>query len=114
MIELGELERRHRDFEARRVRVIAVSNDDQETAQATQSDFSHVVIVADTQQNMAKAIEAVHAGAGPNKSDTTVPTTLLVDGAGTVRWTFRPRRVIARLSAEDLLAAIDETFSRAQ
>ena len=43
-------------------------------------------------------------------ADTNAPTTLLLDGAGTVRWFRRPERIIARLSPAELLAAMDETL----
>jgi hypothetical protein len=40
--------------------------------------------------------------------DPAAPTTILVDGQGTVRWLFRPDRFLERLSPAQLLAAIDE------
>jgi peroxiredoxin len=110
MVELGELEKRHEEFARRHVRVVAISNDDQETAQATQADFPHLVVLSDKQQDLAKAIQVIHPGAGPTHDDTNAPTTFLVDGAGTVRWVFRPERFIERLSPDDLLAAIDRTW----
>ena len=61
---------------------------------------------------MAKAIQVIHAGAGPGRTDTNAPTTFLVDGAGNVRWFFRPNDVLVRLSPDELLAAIDETLPR--
>src|SRR5216684_1243541 len=106
MTELGELEKRHQDFEATQVRVVVVSNDDLATAQATQADFPHLIVVSDPDQIVAKAIQVVHQGMAPGGKDTNVPTTFLVDGSGTVRWLYRPERFIARLSAEDLLAAV--------
>lgn len=108
MVELGELESRHRDFEERNVRVVAISNDDVETAQATQADLPHLVVVSDQEQVMANALEVVQPGAGPAGGDTNVPTTFIIDGDGTVRWIRRPERFLVRLSPEEVLAAIDE------
>ena len=75
MVELGELEKRHQDFENRHVRVVAISNDDQPTAQATQADFPHLLIISDPEQNMAKAMQVIHPGAGSVGGDTNAPTT---------------------------------------
>lgn len=94
------------------MRVVAISNDDQETAQATQADFPHLVVVSDAQQDMAQAIEVIHAGAGPEGDDTNAPTIFLVDGTGNVRWFARPGSFMARLSPEEVLAAVDETWPR--
>ena len=108
MAELGELEKRHQDFDQKHVRVIAISNDDQKTSQATQADFPHLVVVSDADQNMARAIEVIHAGMGPRGDDTNAPTTFLVDGKGAVRWFARRERFIVRLTPDELLAAIDQ------
>lgn len=110
MVELGQLEKHHAEFANRRVRVIVISNDDPATAQVTQSDFPHLVVVSDANQNMAKAIQVIHAGAGAKGDDTNAPTTFLVDGTGNVRWLFRPERFLVRLSPAELLKAIDETW----
>jgi peroxiredoxin len=107
MVELGELERYHEQFAERHVRVVVVSNDDLETARATQADFPHLVVVSDARQNMAKAIQVIHAGVGPYGGDTNAPTTFLLDGGGQVRWFFRSRRYIVRLAPNELLKSID-------
>ncbi len=112
MVELGQLEKQHEEFARRRVRIIVISNDDQPTARATQADFPHLVVVSDAEQNMAKAIQVIHSGAGQNHSDTNAPTTFLVDGTGKVRWFFRPDRIVVRLPPDKLLAAIDQTWPR--
>jgi peroxiredoxin len=110
MVELGELEARHDDFAKRNVRIVAISNDDPATARDTQADFRHLKIASDADQNMAKALQVVQSGVGPQHSDTNAPTTILVDGDGTVRWLFRPDYFIVRLSPDDFLAAIDKTW----
>ena len=55
----------------------------------------------------------LHAGSGAttkDRKDTNAPTTFLVDGSGYVRWVYRPDRFIERLSADELLQAISETW----
>jgi hypothetical protein len=45
---------------------------------------------------------------GPKGEDTNAPTTMLVDGAGTVRWIYRADRFMVRLSPDELLKEVDE------
>lgn len=107
MIELVQLEKQHNEFAKRDVRVVVISNDDQPTAQATQADFPHLVMVSDRDQNMAKAMQVIHPGMARDGGDTNAPTTFLVDGDGYVRGLVRLERFIVRLSPEELLAEID-------
>ena len=111
MIELGQLERHWREFEERKVRVVVVSVEGPEEAAATQADFPHLVVVSDAGERLAAAAEVIHERSGPDGGDTTAPTTILIDGGGTVRWTFRPDRVATRLSPARLLEAIDREMS---
>lgn len=110
MIELGELESHFQEFTNRKgpVNIVAVSMDDREDAQKSQAQFPHLIVVADTDRKMCHALNVMHPGAGPGGEDAVAPTTILVDGQGTVRWLFRPDRFLKRLSCAQLLAAIDE------
>jgi len=110
LIELGELESRFQDFKNRKdpVTIVAVSMDDRETAQKTQSQFPHLTIVADAGGKMCESLNVIHPKSGHGGEDTAAPTTILVDGHGTVRWLFRPDRFLTRLSPAQLLAAIDQ------
>jgi peroxiredoxin len=110
MDELGELERHNEEFARRKVRIVAVSNDKQADAQKTQERFKHLSIVADTQQNLAKAMQVIHAGAAADGTDTNAPTTIIVDGDGAIRWTYRPGNVAVRLSSQEMLNAVDKAF----
>jgi alkyl hydroperoxide reductase subunit AhpC len=108
MIELGQLEEKHEEFAKRKTRVVAVSIEDQEKARLTQKDFPHLVVVADADRGLSKAVDVIHPESAPDGRDTAAPTTLLVDGAGDVRWIFRAGRVFRRLSPEEVLASVDE------
>ena|SRR5437763_15658339 len=107
MVELGELERRHEDFDRRNVRVYAISPDDLPGAQVVQKDFPHLKIVSDSKMDVARAIGTVHPGAGHGGGDTNAPTTILVDGKGTVRWLERRGNFFERIPPDEVLAAID-------
>jgi peroxiredoxin len=108
MVELGELEKRHADFANRKVRIVAVSNDDLETSQKTQAQFPHLMIASDSDMAMAQAFAVIQKGAGHGGTDTNAPTTFLVGSDGKVRWMFRPDTFFVRLSPDELLKAIDE------
>ena len=107
MIELGQLERRHEDFARRNARVIAVSLDGPEDARQAQADFPHLVVLTDRGRGLSEAAGLVHPHAGPGGADADAPTTILVDRGGKVRWLYRPPVVLARLSPDEVLEAID-------
>jgi peroxiredoxin len=108
MIELGQLEGQWQELEKKKVRVLVVSVEGRKAAEATQAQFPHLVVVSDAQHQLTEAAASIHPHAGPDGGDTAAPTTLLIDGNGKVRWTFRPDRILVRLSPSQVLAAIDK------
>ncbi len=108
MTELVQLERRHEDFPKRNARVIAVSVEGLDDARKTQADFPHLTVLSDEALGLSEAAGLVHRHAAPDGGDTDVPTTILVDRRGTVRWLYRSPSVIARLSPDEVLRAIDQ------
>jgi peroxiredoxin len=112
MAELGELDKHHQDFESRNVRIVAISNDDLKDAETTKAKFPHLEVVSDSRQDIAKALSILGPQKGPSGEPTNSPTTILVDGTGTVRWLFRPDRFIVRLSPAALLAEIDAHLAK--
>src|SRR5262245_61270063 len=112
MIELGQLEAHHDEFAKRATRVLAVSVDGLEDSKKTQQGFPHLTVVADHEHKLVDAVAVLHAGAGEHGEDVAVPTTILVDKYGVVRALFRPTNVASRLSASEVLAAVDKLPSR--
>ena len=108
MIELGQLERHSQDFAQRNARVIVISMEGTEEAAKTQAQFPHLLVLADDKRGLSEAANLVHKHASPDQSDADMPTTILVDGHGVVRWIYRSPEVIARLSPEDVLQALDQ------
>ena len=107
MIELGQLERRHRDFARRHTRVLVISVEGPDDARKTQADFPHLTVLSDEARSLSEAAALIHRHAAPDGGDADVPTTILVDRHGTVRWLYRSSEVIARLSPDEVLQAID-------
>ena len=106
MIELGQLESQWQEFEKKQIRVVVVSVEGQKEAKATQADFPHLIVVSDEEHKLADAVAVIHPKSARDGGDTSAPTTILVDGKGVVRWTFRPDRLLTRLSPSQVLAAI--------
>ena len=113
MVELGELEKRHADFDKRNMRIVAISPDNVDDTKKTQEKFSHLTILSDEDLKMAGAVQVIHKGAGDKGQDTNVATTILVDGKGDVRWVFRSDRFIERISTDALLEEVDKHLSSA-
>jgi alkyl hydroperoxide reductase subunit AhpC len=107
MIELGQLERRHEDFVRRKTRVVVVSMEDLDDAKLTQADFPHLLVLADGGRGLSEAAGLIDPHAAPDGRDVDAPTTILVDREGVVRWLYRSPAVIARLSPDEVLQAID-------
>ncbi|MBM3997266.1 MAG: peroxiredoxin family protein [Planctomycetes bacterium] len=112
MIELGQLEKAHRDFASKNVRIVVISNDKLEDAKATQDQFQHLIVVSDAEQNITNAMKVKHVGAAPGGGDTNAPTTFLVDEKGYVSWHYRPENFMRRLSSDELLTAIAKVSPR--
>jgi peroxiredoxin len=110
MTELVQLERRHEDFPKRNARVIVVSVDGPDDARKTQADFPHLTVLSDEGRGLSEAAGLIHPHAAPDGGDADVPTTILVDRQGIVRWLYRSPSVIARLSPDEVLQAIDQKF----
>src|SRR6516165_7626736 len=108
MKELGELQAHHEEFAKRQTRVVVVYDDNQTDATRTKEKNPDLIVVADSDHKLIAAAEVLHPGAGPGGADTAAPTTFLIDKDGMVRSLFRPRKVITRLSAEEVLAAVDK------
>ena len=72
------------------------------------------VRVADAEQQLISAAQVLHPGAGQHGEDVAAPTTFLIDKQGLVRALFRPRQVLSRLSASEVLTAVDTELSGAR
>src|SRR5580704_15880458 len=97
MKELVQLERRHEDFTRKNARVIVVSMEGLDDAKITKEDFPHLLVLADQGRGLSDAVAIIHKNEGPGGSDIDMPTTIIVDRHGTVRWLYRAS-VISRLS----------------
>src|SRR5215813_7844740 len=111
MIELGQLEAHYDEFAKRHTRVVAVSVGGVDDSEETQESFPRLTVGADHDHKLVDAIAVLHPGAGEHGEDVAVPTTILVDKHGVVRALFRPTSVARRLSASEVLAAVDKMLA---
>jgi len=111
MAELGQLERKHKDFEKRNVRVIVVSVEGTDDAAKTHEQFPDLLVLSDEKHGLSDAVGLIHQHAGPGGADIDMPTTILVDRKGDVRWLYRSDSVASRLSPDELLQAVDQRFA---
>jgi peroxiredoxin len=114
LIELGELEAHHEEFAKRHTRVVVVSNDNQDESKKTEMKNPHLIVVADSERKLISAAEVLHPGAGQHGEDVAAPTTFLIDNHGMVRSFYRPRQVISRLSAKEVLDAVDKDLGESK
>jgi peroxiredoxin len=112
MIELGQLEKHHADFEKRNVRIVVSSIEGPDDAKQTQARFPHLIVLSDESRSLSNAVAVIHPDSNPYGGDTSAPTTLIIDDAGKVRWTYRSGNVVSRLSPQELLAELDKTTGR--
>lgn len=77
--------------------MIVVSVEGQDDARKTQADFPHLTVLSDEGYGLSEAAVLIHRHVAPNGTDADVPTTILVDRQGIVRWFYRSPSVIARL-----------------
>jgi len=110
MIELVQLERRHEDFAKRNTDVLVASLDGPDDARKTQAEFPHLVVLEDQARRLSEAAGLIHLQAAPDGGDADAPTTIIVDRRGIVRWLYRSPSVIARLSPDDVLRAVDQVL----
>jgi peroxiredoxin len=112
MIELGQLDRRSEEFARRNTRVIAVSMEGPDDAKLTQEQFKNLLVLADEGRGLSDAAQLVDKNhKAPDGREIDAPTTILVDRHGKVRRVMRPPVVIARLSPDEVLQAVDQHMS---
>jgi peroxiredoxin len=112
MVELVQLEKHAEEFAQRNTRIVAVSLESAEDATETQSEKPHLILLADHHRGLTDALGILHRKSARDGGDTDMPTTILIDRQGIVRWVFRPDAVYTRISPDDLLKAIDEKLTK--
>jgi peroxiredoxin len=106
---LRSFEEHLREFEARDVRVVAISVDPPEVSRELRRERGYTyTFLADTQGAAVRRYDLAHEGAGPGGQVIARPAEFLVDAGGTIRWVNLTGSVLARARPEQVLRVVDE------
>ena len=106
--ELRGFQSRIAEFDARGVRIVAVSADPPEVNLDYRRQLGLTFpLLSDPAGDVLRRYDLLHAGGGPGGSDISRPAEFLVDAAGNVRWSNVTESVIVRARPEEVLKAAD-------
>jgi peroxiredoxin len=102
-VQLGELQSRHADFDARSIRIVAVSVDDLDDSRDLVKKLGLTFALLSDPE--LRAIRAY--GVADESNGIAWPAEFLVDRGGAIRWRATAQAVAKRPSANDVLRAFD-------
>jgi peroxiredoxin len=106
--ELRSFEKRLPDFNARKIRVIAISVDTpQESQHLRETEGYTFVILSDAKDEVIRRWDLVHPHGGVDGADIARPAEFLIDASGKVRWVNLTEDVRVRARPEQVLQAFD-------
>ncbi len=96
------------DFDARRIRVIAISVDSPDDSEKLRQSQGYTFsILSDAHDEVIRRWDLVHAHGGPDGTDIARPAEFLIDTSGKVRWVNLTDDFIVRARPQEALAAFD-------
>ncbi len=102
------------DFEARGIRLVAISVDTQATTQQHCQKMGFTFsFLADPKAEVIRRYDLMHKGGGPRHTDIARPAEFLIDSSGTVRWVNLTENAAVRARPEQVLDAFDEMRGKA-
>lgn len=97
------------EFNARSVRVVAISVDPPEVNRRHCSEKGYTyTFLSDPKAETIRRYDVLHPGAGPQGRDIARPAEFLIDPSGTIRWVNLTEDYRVRTRPEHVLKAIDE------
>jgi peroxiredoxin len=98
------------EFDARGIRVVAISADTEEATRrgATETGFAFPIL-ADPKTETISRYGLLHQGGGPNHSDIARPAEFLLDSNGKILWENFTESVLARVRPEQVLKAYEQS-----
>jgi peroxiredoxin len=105
---LRSFQQRLSEFDARGVRVVAISNDSVDVNKDhRQKQGFTFPLLSDEKVEVARRYDLLHAGGGSGGGDIARPAEFLIDSTGTVRWVNLTGSVTVRARPDQVLAALD-------
>jgi len=96
------------DFDARRVRLVAISVDPPEIIREHCRKQGYTfTFLSDISSDVLRLYDLVHEKAGPGGTDISRPAEFLVDSQGTVRWVNLTDSIAVRARPERVLGVVD-------
>jgi peroxiredoxin len=110
---LRSFQERLADFNARGIRLVAISVDPVETnAQHVRRIGCTFTFLSDPKAEAIRAYDLLHAHGGPKGSDISRPGEFLVDAGGIVRWLNLTESIAVRARPGQVLTAIEGMSGR--
>jgi peroxiredoxin len=111
---LRSFQQRLSDFDARGIRVVAVSVDTPEINRRQRQKLGCTfTFLSDSKAEVIRRYDLLHAGAGPKGADIARPAEFLIDSTGTIRWVNLTENIAVRARPEQVLKTFDEMGGRA-
>jgi peroxiredoxin len=106
---LRSFQQRLSDFDARGIRVVAISVDPVDTNQrhCRKMGFTYPFL-SDAKTEVIRRYDLLHRGGGPKGADISRPAEFLIDSAGIIRWVNLTESIGVRARPEEVLQAFDE------
>ena len=106
---MRSLEEHLSEFDSRGVRLVAISVDPPETTREHCRKQGYTfTFLSDTNSEVIRRYDLVHAGAGPEGADISRPAEFLIDSTGTIRWVNLTDSFQVRARPEQILKVVDE------
>jgi peroxiredoxin len=105
---LRSFQQRLGEFDARGLRVVAISNESPEVNRPHRQELGFTFpILSDEKAEAIRRYDLLHAGAGPDGTDIARPAEFLIDPTGTVRWVNLTESTVVRARPDEVLKAFD-------
>ena len=96
------------DFDARGIRVVAISNDTPEVNRPFRAKRGYTFpLLSDPKTEVIRRYDLLHRGAGPGGTDIARPAEFLIDSTGTVRWVNLTESFTVRAEPDQVLEQAD-------
>jgi peroxiredoxin len=96
------------DFNARGIRVVAISVDPPEISKRHCEKMGFTFpILSDVKAEVVRRYDLLHKGAGPGGTDIARPAEFLIDSSGTIRWVNLTENAAVRARPEQILKEFD-------